>query len=100
MTAYVIFQETIHDGQAFERYKQLSPASINKFGGQFVVRGGDIETLEGSFAHERVVIIAFPDAEHARQWHQSEEYAEAKAMRLKISSGDAILVQGTDTSAL
>ncbi|MCP5084289.1 MAG: DUF1330 domain-containing protein [Alphaproteobacteria bacterium] len=96
MTAYIIFQETVHDAEAFERYKQLSPASISKFCGEFVVRGGQIETLEGSFEHERVVIIAFPDAEHARDWHRSIDYAEAKAMRLKICSGDAILVEGVE----
>lgn len=96
MTAYVIFQETIHDAEAFEEYKKLSPASIEKFGGSFIVRGGEIETLEGSFDHERIVIIAFPDAQSARDWHRSEDYADAKAMRLKISTGDAVLVKGVD----
>ena len=96
MTAYVIFQETIHDAEAFEEYKKLSPASIAKFGGQFVVRGGEIETLEGSFDHERIVIIAFPDAQSARDWHQSADYEPAKAMRLKISTGDAVLVEGIE----
>ncbi len=96
MTAYVIFQETVDDPAAFERYMQLSPASIAKYGGRFVVRGGQIEVLEGAFERERIVVIAFPDTEHARNWHQSVEYADAKAMRLKISSGDAILVEGVD----
>jgi len=94
MTAYVIFQETIHDLRTFDEYKNLSPDSIGKFGGHFIVRGGSIDVLEGEFHQERVVVIAFPDAESARAWHQSDEYADAKAMRLEISSGDAILVEG------
>lgn len=94
MTGYVIFQENVFDQAEFDRYKTLSPQSIERFGGEFLVRGGPIEALEGSFSHERVVIIAFPSVEAARSWYESEDYAEAKALRLQISTGDAILVQG------
>ncbi|MEM7226747.1 MAG: DUF1330 domain-containing protein [Pseudomonadota bacterium] len=96
MTAYVIFQEDVLDQAAFETYKQLSPQSIAKFGGAFVVRGGPIEVLEGDFARTRVVVIAFPSADDARAWHASADYAEAKALRLQISEGAAILVEGVD----
>ena len=94
MTGYVIFQENVFDKAEFDRYKSLSPASIEKFGGKFVVRGGGIEALEGEFEFERVVIIAFPNTDAARAWYRSDDYAEAKELRLKISSGEAILVEG------
>ena len=96
MTSYVIFQEDVLDPAAFETYKQLSPASIAKFGGEFIVRGGPIEVLEGDFSWQRVVVIAFPSTERARAWFDSEDYADAKAMRLKISKGVAILVEGIE----
>ena len=96
MKGYVIFQEDISDPSAFERYKAMSPRSIAKFGGAFVVRGGQIETLEGEFGYERVVVIEFPSVEAARSWYVSTDYAEAKALRLRISKGDAILVQGVE----
>ncbi|SLN33662.1 DUF1330 domain-containing protein [Ruegeria meonggei] len=92
MTAFVIFQEDIHDPIAFETYKNMSPASIKKYGGQFVVRGGQIDVLEGDFAHERVVVIAFPDRSAAHGWYNSVDYAEAKDLRKSISSGAAIVV--------
>ena len=94
MPAYVIFQEDIHDNAAFETYKKMSPASIQKFGGSFVVRGGPIEILEGEFDRERVVVIAFSDSGTARDWYNSTDYAEAKALRKQISSGAAIIVEG------
>ena len=96
MTAYVVFQEDIHDHAAFETYKQMSPDSIQKFGGHFIVRGGPIETLEGEFNHERMVVIAFPDADAARLWHQSADYADARSLRQKISSGIAVIVEGSN----
>ena len=94
MKGYIIFQEDVFDPAAFEDYKALSPQSIAKFGGEFIVRGGPIESLEGDFAYGRVVIIAFPSPEAARAWYHSEDYAEARALRLKISKGEAILVEG------
>lgn len=96
MTVYVIFQEDIHDNAAFESYKKMSPASIQKFGGRFVVRGGPIEILEGEFEHERIVVISFPDGNAARKWYDSTDYAEAKILRQKISSGVAVVVEGQD----
>ena len=94
MKGYVIFQEDVFDQEEFERYKTMSPASIEKFGGEFVVRGGDIEVLEGGFNHGRIVVLAFPTVDQARTWYHSDEYSDAKALRLKISSGQAVLVAG------
>lgn len=94
MTAYVIFHETIHDPDAFERYKSMAQETIAAFNGKFVVRGGPIDVLEGAFEQERVVVIEFPDRQAAKDWHASEVYAPAKQLRLQISTGDAVLVDG------
>ncbi len=94
MAAYVVFQENVFDQAAFEAYKAQSPSSIEKFGGRFLVRGGPMETLEGSFGFERVVIIEFPDGDAARAWHKSDDYAAAKALRQRISEGEAVLLEG------
>ena len=94
MKGYVIFQEDVFDHDAFESYKKLSPRSITAYGGEFIVRGGNIDVLEGEFSHERVVVIAFPSPERARAWYNSEDYADARELRLQISKGSAILVTG------
>ena len=96
MKGYVIFQEDVLDQEGFEQYKAMSPTSIQKYGGEFVVRGGDIDVLEGEFKHGRVVVIAFPSVEQAKAWYHSDEYAEAKALRVKVSRGQAIVVPGYD----
>lgn len=94
MKGYVLFQEDVFDKEGFENYKVLSTESIKNFDGEFVVRGGDIQTLEGNFQYERVVIIAFPSIDQARAWYDSEEYSDARQLRLKISKGQAILIHG------
>ena len=45
MSAYVIVEISVHDPQAYEEYKKMTPASIAAYGGRFIVRGGQTETL-------------------------------------------------------
>ena len=94
MAAYVIVQVDVNDPVRYEDYKKMVPESLAKFGGRFVVRGGRTETLEGSWAPKRFVMVEFPDLERARAWWASEEYAEAKALRQATSSTEMILVEG------
>jgi uncharacterized protein (DUF1330 family) len=94
MAAYVIAEVTISDPQGFERYRQMVPATIAQYGGRFVVRGGDLEKLEGDWEPKRLVIIEFESAERAKQWWGSEEYREAKALRQRTAQTNLIIVEG------
>ena len=81
MAAYIIVQLEIQDAEKFERYRAMVPATLEPFGGRYIVRGGDPETLEGGWVPKRVVILEFPDRDKAKQWLESDIYAEAKALR-------------------
>jgi uncharacterized protein (DUF1330 family) len=94
MPAYVIVSVEIHDPVAYEEYKQMTPGSLAPFGGRFIVRGGETEVLEGSWRPPRLVVLEFPDAERARAWWASPEYAEAKALRQRIASTEMLLAVG------
>lgn len=94
MAAYIIVDVSIRDPHTYQRYKELVPPSIAKYGGRFVVRGGDTTTLEGGWDPERIVILEFADAATARRWYESPEYAEAKALRQSCSSARMLLVEG------
>ena len=65
--AYIIVEISIHDPKGYEEYKKLAPASIAAFGGEFLIRGGKIETLEGDWTPERIVVVEFPDMETAKK---------------------------------
>lgn len=94
MAAYVIVQIDVHDPVTYEHYKQLSGPSMVPFGGRFLVRGGDVETLEGSWHPRRLVVLEFPDAAAARTWWASAEYAEGKALRQASAHTEMLLVEG------
>ena len=94
MPAYVIAQLTITDPQGFEEYRQMVPATIAKYGGRYVVRGGKTEILEGDWDPKRLVVIEFENAERAKQWWASEDYREAKLLRQRTAQTNLIIVEG------
>ena len=94
MAAYVIAQLTITDPEGFETYRNMVPATIAKYGCKFVVRGGNVETLEGHLDTQRLVIIEFENAERAKQWWASEDYREAKQLRQRTAKTQLIVVEG------
>jgi uncharacterized protein (DUF1330 family) len=94
MSAYVVVQVDVRDAVRYEDYKRLVPASLARYGGRFVVRGGKTETLEGTWSPKRFVMVEFPDLERAKAWWASPEYAEAKALRQATSHTEMIVVEG------
>lgn len=94
MAAYIIAEVEVRDKDRYETYKRMVPPTLALYGGRFVVRGGEVETLEGEWEPGRVVILEFPSAERAKAWWASEEYAEAKALRQATARTRMILVAG------
>ena len=94
MPAYVIAEVEVTDAAAYEPYRPLAGASIARFGGRFLVRGGAARLLEGDGEPQRVVVIEFPDADTARRWYHSPEYQSALKIRQAASNGRLILVEG------
>ena len=94
MPAYFIVDVNVQDPAGFEEYRKRVPATVEKYGGKFLVRGGKFEKLEGSWQPTRVVLLEFPSLEQAKRWYDSEEYREPKALRFKTAKTDVILVEG------
>jgi uncharacterized protein (DUF1330 family) len=95
MSAYVIVEVNVTDAKLYDEYKKLVPATVEKYGGRFAVRGGAVESKEGGWAPTRVVVLEFPSMEKARAWYHSPEYAPALALRHKAANAKLILVEGT-----
>src|ERR1041384_5003264 len=85
MPAYLIVDIEVTDPAVFAEYRQQVPATVEKYGGKFLVRGGNFEVLEGNWKPTRVVVIEFPSMELAKRWCDSEEYRAPKAVRIKSS---------------
>ena len=94
MAAYIIVQIEVTDPETFETYRQQVPAIIERHGGEYLVRGGAMEVLEGDWPLPRVVVLKFPSMDQAKAWHASAEYKGPKALRQSASKGNMIVVEG------
>ena len=94
MAGYIIAQVDITDPDIFENYRSQVPATLKPFGGEFVIRGGAMEELEGEWPNPRVVVIQFPSVEQAKAWWASEEYEGPKTLRQSASHTNMIVVEG------
>jgi|SRR5690348_1391012 len=97
MAAYFIVDLTIEDMPGLQHYIHAVPATIQKYGGRYLVRGADWEAVEGDWEPNRIVVLEFPSVERAKAWYASEEYKPLKEERHKSAKANIILVEGVPT---
>ncbi|MGM4903366.1 DUF1330 domain-containing protein [Tardiphaga sp. 866_E4_N2_1] len=94
MPAYVVNEIKIIDVKRYRIYAESMPATLTPFGGVFLARGRP-EAMAGEIPSERIVILQFPDIEHARRWRNSDAYQALLLIRDE-SSTSRVYVIGTD----
>ena len=94
MPAYVIARVNVTNPEQYDKYRAVTPGAVAAFGGRFIVRGGEMETLEGPEETRRVVVIQFDSMDQARAFYNSETYQAAIKLREPASEAQLILVDG------
>ena len=77
MKGYWIVKVNVLDLEKQKEYATYATEAVNKYQGQFLVRGGKQSTKEGK-EYERNVVVEFPSYEQAQSAYESEEYQSAK----------------------
>jgi uncharacterized protein (DUF1330 family) len=93
---YLIAQIDVHDPETYAKYTAQTPGTVAQFGGKFIVRAGQWESLEGAEPGPRVVMIEFPSYERAKDWYNSDVYQAIVGLRQAASTGSAFVVEGAD----
>ena len=94
MAAYIVADIDITDPAAYEGYKPLASAAIDKYGAKILARGGKVDAAEGGWNPSRLVILEFPSMAQLRRFYDSPEYMKARAIRQKASKSKLIFVEG------
>ena len=95
MAAYLIVDQLeVTDPETLKEYGAGVGATIARYGGKPLVRGGDFEVLEGDYQPRRLVVLEFADMATLKAWYDSPEYAEIKALRHSASRGNMVAVEG------
>ena len=94
MAAYCFFDvREVVDPAKMEDYRRNVLATVEQYGGRYVVIGGTCDVIEGQWKPNFPVIIRFPNLEQAHNWYHSEEYKYLKALRLSGSKCDAVFME-------
>lgn len=92
MPAYCFFDNLeVLDPAALEEYKHRVAPLVEAHGGRYVVLGGPVDVVEGTWSPAFPVMIEFPSLEAARGWYHSEEYREIRAIRLGATRSNGVI---------
>jgi uncharacterized protein (DUF1330 family) len=95
MAAYLLIDvANVHDSARYADYRARVSAGLEAAGGEYLVRGGAVEVLEGDWHPGRVVIVRFDSAEDARRWWSSADYAALREQRQAATTTHLVLVEG------
>ena len=93
--AYIIVDMKVTDPEQHKQYMAAAPAAVAAAGGEYLVRGGRSETLEGDWQPSRVAMLRFPSYENAKAFYDSETYRAARQKRSGATEFfNMVLVEG------
>jgi uncharacterized protein (DUF1330 family) len=94
--AYLIVEMHVTDMEQYRQYMAAAPAAVKAFGGEYIVRGGRHESLEGDWNPHRLAVLRFPSFEQAQAFYGDSDYV-AKIKPLRAGATDyfnMVLVEG------
>ena len=91
---YVIAEVEITDPTTLQKYGEKAPQIVESFNGHYVVRGGDIQALEGEAPKGYIVVIGFDSVRKAREWYDSPAYAAIRPFRQNSTKSRLFIVEG------
>ena len=93
--AYIIVDMLISDMEQYKQYMAAAPAAVAAAGGEYLVRGGRFEALEGQWQPSRMAMLRFPDFDAAKAFYDGEMYRTARAKRAGATEFfNMVLVEG------
>ena len=90
---WIALYKKIDSQENIKKYGAKVTDIIKSYGGVPLVRGGNLNTLEGE-TYPRTVIWEFPSYEKAQEWYKSEEYKPIKKIRLDNALSNGIIIKG------
>ena len=90
---YWIARVDVRDNERYKDYVSTAKPAFERFGANFLARGGALTELEGK-SRARNVIIEFPSVQHAIDCFNSPEYQAAAKIRQEAADGELMIVEG------
>jgi uncharacterized protein (DUF1330 family) len=93
--AYLIVESKIADPEQFKQYMAAAPDVVKAFAGEYLVRGGRLQVVEGDWQPPRLTVIRYPDFDTAKAMYDSPAYTQARALRAGATAMfNMVIVEG------
>ena len=94
---YLLVTMNISNPEQYKQYMAEAPASVKAFGGEYLVRGGKQQTLEGDWNPHRVAMLRFPSYEKAKAFYDDAHYTKVRGLRAGATEYfNMVLVEGVE----
>ena len=94
MSAYVLSSIKVNNPDNYKEYVTKVKSIVEKFGGEYLVRGGEMTVIEGEWNNPRSIVIKFQSKEKAMEWYNSDEYNQIKNLSLENAESNIISIKG------
>ena len=92
MPAYMVSQ--YRNSKEYDAYRAAVSALNAKHGARILTKAGTARCIEGDWPADSMVIIEFASLEAAKQFYESAEYAEVKALRKNARPLTIVVMDG------
>ncbi len=95
MPAYLVVDSQLTDPEHYEQYKLKAKPIVEKYGGEYLARGGAMSVKEDAlWSPTRMVLIRFPSSEQAEAFYQSDEYQSVLGISRKSAERTVFVLEG------
>ena len=95
MAAYLVVDTNITNPELYERYKLIAKPLVEKYGGEYLARGGKLSVKEDTlWAPIRMVLVRFPSMHDAETFYQSDDYQDVLKISKQSADRTVIILEG------
>jgi uncharacterized protein (DUF1330 family) len=94
MPVYMVIEVQVLDAELYAEYAARVPAVVARYGGRYLVRGGEVIALTGDWRPERMIVLEFPSMERMTEWNFSPDYLELAPLRARSTRTRAVALHG------
>ena len=95
MAAYLVVDTNITNPELYERYKVIAKPLVEKYGGEYLARGGKLSVKEDTlWAPIRMVLVRFPSMQDAETFYQSDDYQDVLKISKQSADRTVIILEG------
>jgi uncharacterized protein (DUF1330 family) len=95
MAAYLVVDTDLTNPELYEDYKIKARPIAEKFGGEYLARGGNMQLKETQlWSPKRMVLVRFPSFEQAQKFYESTEYQAVLPISVASAKRTVVILEG------